>query len=208
MIGTIKKSLSRRIGLLERSLLPPMPLPVEVLSSRVVLVGASVAEFWNVEARYPCVSVVARYDFDKTPVLDQLLARRPLPDAVIIKQCAAYFPAPIEPRQNLVTEWLDRLGDLRISPILATVAPVTDDHDARNPGRMPGIVDFNNWIRSEASFRSVPILDIATALRASSGDPHLPRKLATHDGLHLTRRAYRRRLDPILQSVLIEAIAL
>jgi hypothetical protein len=206
MIGAIKHRLRRGIGLAERILVPPATLPVEVLASRVVLVGASVSTHWNVEVRYPCVSLRPLFDFDKTPAVDELLAAEPRPDAIILKECAAYFPGPLEPRKPLVVGWIDRIAAAGVVPILATVVPVTAAHARGAPGRLEGILEFNEWAREVAKERSLPQLDLEAALRVGLDDPHLDPALATRDGLHLRREAYRRRLDPILAPVLVQAL--
>ena len=207
MLGTIKKTVLNGMAIGERALLAPAPLPFRVLASRIVLVGASVAELWHVEVRYPCITVRALYDFDKTPVLDGLLAERPPPDAVILKQCAAYFPGPVEPRRALVTGWIDRLERSEVVPILATVVPVTRAHERTCPGRLEGLLEHNRWTRQLAADRGLAVLDLEAALRLGPEDPSLDPRLATRDGLHLRHRAYRRRLDPIVAPALVEAFS-
>jgi hypothetical protein len=206
VLGRLKKMAGDGVAALERIVTQPEPLPAAILASRVVLVGASVSVHWHVEVRYPCVSVRAHYSFDKTPVVDSVLARLPVPDAVIVKQCAAYFPIPLETKKQMVLSWLDRLAAASVVPVVATVVPVTVAHDQQNPGRMDGILEYNEWIRCIAGEREMPLLDLESALRRSSEDPHLDEKWATRDGLHLRRAAYRERLDQILGPVLTRAL--
>jgi hypothetical protein len=207
VLGTLKLRLGRGLAALEKLALPPAPLPVEVLASRVVLVGASVSDHWNVEVRYPCVAVRKVYSFDKSAEIDRLLDEPPLPDAIIVKECAAYFPLALEPATAQVRSWIDRIRAADVVPILATVVPVTRRHASRQPGRLEGILAYNDWIRSFGAEASIPVLELERALRRSDDDRHLDERWATRDGLHLRRVAYRRRLDPILQPVLVAALS-
>lgn len=207
VFGTVKKLIGKGVATVEKATTSSASLPAKVLSSRVVLVGASVSEFWHVDVLYPCVTVEAHYSFDKTPVIEQVLARVPRPDAVIVKQCAAYFPIPLEPRKEMVLGWLDQIRERGAVPIVATVVPVTAAHDRENPDRLDGIIEYNDWIREVGEERGLPLLDLDEALRKSQSDPQLDERWATRDGLHLRRRAYRNRLDPLLAPVLIEALA-
>lgn len=207
MLGTLKLRLGRGLAALEKIALPPAPLPIEVLASRVALVGASVADHWNVEVRYPCVAVRTVYSFDKSAEIDRLLAEAPRPDAIIVKECAAYFPLELEGATAQVRSWVDRIRAAGVAPILATVVPVTRRHAGWKPGRLEGILEYNDWLRSYAAGASIPLLDLERALRRSDDDRHLDERWATRDGLHLRRIAYRRRLDPILQPVLVAALS-
>ena len=147
MFGTVKKIIGNGVAAIERSVHDPASLPTKVRSSRVVLVGASVSELWHVEVYYPFVTVKAHYTFDKSPVIDEVISESPCPDAVIVKQCAAYFPIPLEPRKEMVLGWLDRIREQGAVPIVATVVPVTAAHDRANPERLDGIIEYNTWIR-------------------------------------------------------------
>ena len=206
MLGSLKLRIGRGVALVERIVLPPAPLPVKVLTSRVVLVGASVSDHWNVEVRYPCVSVRKVYSFDKSAEIEGLLGERPLPDAIIVKECAAYFPMDLDEAQGLVASWLDRIDEASVAPIVATVVPVTRRNARAHPGRLEGILAYNDWIRAVAGERSISVLDLERALRVGDDDRHLDERWATRDGLHLRRVAYRQRLDPILQPVLVAAV--
>jgi hypothetical protein len=206
VFGRIKKIIGHGVAAVERSVLPPAPLSSEVLASRVILVGASVSEFWHVEVRYPCVSIRTLYTFDKTPVIDELLSSNVLVDAIIIKQCAAYFPIPLEEKKPLVLGWLDRIHAAGVRPIVATVVPVTARHDRNEPGRFEGLIEYNDWITEISRERGILLLDLEAPIRRSPSDRHLDERWATRDGLHLRHQAYRQRLDPILLPVLGEAL--
>ena len=80
----------------------------------VLLLGASVGKAWEIEGLSRRLGLkdyrfeyVGKYDFDKTDALKAILARKEnRPDAVFIKECAAYFPGDLEKYKKL----MDRLG--------------------------------------------------------------------------------------------------
>ena len=172
-----------------------------------MLIGASISDFWNINVRYPCVEVATRFTFDKSPIVASCLRERPRPSAVILKQCAAYFPLPLDEKKPLIEGWVDQLAEAEIPAALATVVPVTAAHDRREAGRFAGILEYNDWVRAVTDDRGIPRLDLEEVLRISSQDRHLAPQWATRDGLHLRRLAYRRRLDPIVQPLLLELIS-
>ena len=206
MLGRIKLTLGRAAAEVEKRLLPPAPLPAKVLASRVVLLGASVSDHWNIQVRYPCIEVRKVYAFDKSAEIDRLLSETRPPDAIIIKECAAYFPLELAEQKPLVLGWIDSLRARDVVVVMATVVPVTSRHASSRPGRLEGIVEYNDWVRSVASERGLQVLDLERALRTGPDDPHLDPRWATNDGLHLRRAAYRRRLDTIVQPVLVAAL--
>lgn len=205
MFGTLKKYVGHGVALVERQIVPVVPLPSRLISGKIVLAGASVGSLWHIEVRYPGIEVRPLYSFDKSPVIEACIREDPRPKAVIIKECAAYFPLPIAEKTALVEEWINALVTAKICPVLATVVPVTAEHDRKEPGRFTSLVEFNDWIRKSAKERELPLLDLARTLQVSDIDQHLDEHWATGDGLHLRRRAYRRRLDAIVQPVLLEA---
>jgi hypothetical protein len=164
----------------------------------VVLVGASVGEAWEFE-KLPerlhlnsqfIFGFRARYDFDKSPAIKSL-ADLPVPvSGVIIKECAAYFPRDIERNKKLITAWVDSLRANRIAPVLATVVPVTKQHDGKHPMRLASLLEFNDFIRHYASGEGIAVLDLEKALRISDKDRHLRSEYAQADGLHLRKEAY------------------
>jgi lysophospholipase L1-like esterase len=91
--------------------------------------------------------------------------------------------------------------------VLATVVPVTRGHAAAEPGRAEAVWAFNDWLRELAEASGVPLLDLEAALRCSTADRHLDEQLASPDGLHLRRAAYRTRLDPLILPLLLRTFA-
>lgn len=173
---------------------------------RVVLLGASVGEAWDLPhaARRMkradfAVAYSGLYDFDKTPALDKVLARPPRPDAVIIKECAAYFPGDLPAYQKLVKGWVARCRRAGVRVILTTSCTVTQRGE-----QLRAIAAYNDWIRAWAARETLVVLDLEAGVRRSAQDRRLRADFAQEDGLHLVDAAYRR-LDPILFQALDRA---
>jgi hypothetical protein len=177
-----------------------VPLPATVADKRVVFIGASVGKAWRLHLVFPRVRTLALYEFDKSPVVRQAIALRP--DAIIIKECAAYFPSSAVQR-DLVECWVQQIREARIRPVLATVVPVTRGHALRHEGRAETIWAFNDWLRELAAAQQVPLLDLETAVRRSADERYLADGLDTGDGLHLARGTYRQHLDSLIAPLLL-----
>lgn len=198
-------------------------------SLRVVLIGASIGEAWNLpELPRRTHSVGYEFDalqawqFDKSDVLDEVLMRptrkfkltrtyftgffKPSPrraDVVVIKECSAYFPRdiPLKDRQALIDHWVRQIRGKNIEPMLATSVPVTRARAAQDPGKQQCLLAFNDWIREYARKNGVVLLDLETATRTDSQDRYLRDDLAVEDGSHLNRKAY-----DLLDKRMLEAI--
>lgn len=195
---------------------------------RVELLGASVGRQWRLEdfaARTGTqgISIRARqeYDFDKSRLLRDVLAEQTRPNAVIIKECAAYFPGDVARYQAMVDGWVADLRRARIQPVLATSAPVTERMPTwlyikqlikryilrrdyvDNGKRLHDIWAYNDFVRDYAAKNKIPLLDIEHVLRVSDRNRALRPEFAGGDGLHLNEAAYRV-LDRALQSMLLD----
>ena len=196
---------------------------------KVVLIGASVGKAWDIigfpqrvgSDRYRA-SYIGVYRFDKSEAVEQVLAdKQSPPDAVILKECAAYFPSDISftDSKRLMQQWIGDIRQQEIIPIPATVAPVTPEHDDRfkthNPikrivkrimgismmTRIERICEYNDWITAYAKTAGLPLLDLEGALRNSDSDRFLRNEWTSGDGLHLNDSAYQR-LDTVLKKTL------
>ena len=179
-----------------------IPLPASVAHRRVHFLGASVGRDWRLHLVFPNIRTFTAYQFDKA----ELVASShtwPRPDGVIIKECAAYFPSEEQGRERLVQRWARGLRDAGIRVALATVVPVTVDHAALAPGRAEGLWAFNDWARGFCLEEGVHLLDLEATLRVSAGDRSLDPAWHSGDGLHLNRRAYRKRLDRLIPPLLL-----
>lgn len=185
----------------------------------VVLLGASVGRAWDIQA-LPERTGIANCDFryvpgggfDKTNALHEiLLEEASRPDAIIIKECAAYFPGDFDRYKVLVKDWVDLCKKKDVIPILATVVPVTRLHAFKkifidiikgrgllndgNPfahNRNAAIIAYNDWIKNYAAANGLSVLDMESAVVYSQENRFLREDFAKVDGLHLNANAYER----------------
>ena len=195
-----RKAEDRLLSLVTRRI----PLPASVADKRLMFLGASVGRDWRLHLVFPNIRARAAYQFDKGELVARCLAG-PVPDGVIIKECAAYFPCKPEQvgREVWVRRWVDDLRGRGVRVALATVVPVTAEHADRVPGRDGELWAFNDWVRGFCQERGVPLLDLEAALRCSPEDRSLRPDLHSGDGLHLSRAAYRRHLDPLIPPLML-----
>jgi hypothetical protein len=195
--------------------------------TKVLLLGASVGKAWNLKewaarTHNDRVSLesVAFYEYDKSPALEEILMRpkrkfrltrtyikgffKPapqLPDVVVLKECAAYFPGDAGQYRTLMTAWVARLREAKIEPILSTVVPVTREHARTHPGKIETIREHNDWIRRYAAQERLPLLDLEAALRTNDAARFLRDDFTSGDGLHLNTKAYE-----ILDRVMLDGL--
>jgi hypothetical protein len=181
--------------------------PSSDIKKYIVMVGASVGKSWNLSElsermndKKVYYGYRGIYAFDKTAVLQKLIKSQLKPDAVIIKECAAYFPRESGTGINAIKEWVQVLQDAGIQPILATVVPVTEAHDAeRKTPRMASINAFNEGIRTICSEKGILLLDLQKMLSNNKKEErYLDEKYAVQDGLHLREETYKSELDMLL----------
>jgi len=195
----------------------------------VLLLGASIGRGWNLSG-LPGRSKTCEYrfeylhggsSFDKTARLLEVLSRQEdKPDAVILKECAAYFPGNLASYKGLMVKWVQACRDAGVIPIPATVVPVTRLHPfqkflidivkGRNPFRFGNpfsglrarsIFAYNDWLRSYAAEAGMVVLDLEAALRYGENNRFLRQDLAKLDGLHVNSKAYR-----ILDRIVLETL--
>jgi hypothetical protein len=185
----------------------------------VVLLGASVGQAWNISAlpeRLNKGGYTFEYrhggsQFDKSARLEDILSGPgKKPDAVFLKECAAYFPGDLESYQKLMEGWVRRCQESGVVPIPTTVVPVTRLHPLkkfiidilklRNPFKMGNpfqnrrnrsILVYNDWIKGYCQAKGLVCLDLEAAVRYSETNRFLREDLARLDGLHLNRKAYK-----------------
>jgi len=190
------------------------PKTVKVVTKErpyIVLIGASVGYTWDLpglpsrmnDDRFIFGYRRGMHGFDKSMAIDELLKSDMKPDAIIIKECAAYFPRNTEESMQLITSWSQIIKEHNIVPILATVAPVTQHcADNRDPNMIQSINKFNEAIREYSVINGISILDLNKALEDGSTLHNLRDEYAQPDGLHINASAYRTALDPIIISLL------
>lgn len=185
---------------------------------RIVLLGASIGRNWNISylpERIGNHDYIFEYvdggAFDKSVKLMEILARREnKPDAIFLKECAAYFPGDFKHYQSLVKQWIEACHKANVIPIPTTVVPVTRLHSLkkfaidivklRNPfkmgsplkaNRQRAILAFNEWIRTFCAQNDLVLLDLEKAVRKSEKNRFLRSALAKVDGLHLNQKGYK-----------------
>lgn len=192
---------------------------------KILLLGASVGKAWNltewpgrVKNKKYSFESMAIYDFDKSQALEEILMRpkrkfrltrtylkgifeAPLqkPDFIIIKECAGYFPGNFERYKELVKGWVLQCRAAGIKAIVTTVVPVTLEHAKTKPGRLEGIIAYNDWVKVYTKEIGIGCLDLETPLRVSEENRGLREDLTIGDGLHLNTMAYN-----ILDKALLE----
>jgi len=180
---------------------------------KVLLLGASIGQAWYINQYFDFIENLAVYRFDKTEALQEYLAKkgpRNRPDAIILKECAAFissntnkFNKEIEHYKMIYQRMVKTTEEDEIVPIVATVCPVAYEGEHLN-----NILRFNDWLRQYASDNALTLMDIEKAVRISMNDRRLRKEIAQKDGLHLTRKAYERHLNPLVVPVLLEAFKL
>jgi hypothetical protein len=195
----------------------------------VMLVGASVGKAWKLadftrrtNDGAHLLESVAVYDFDKTEMIEEILMRpkrkfrltktyllgffKPAPqrpDAIILKECAAYFPGDLERYKGLMTKWVARIREAGIEVMVATVVPVTERRAGEQPGKIEGIRAYNDWVHEFAQRERIPVLDLEAAMATQDGRRFLRDEWTSGDGLHLNAQAYQA-LDQTLADLLAQ----
>lgn len=195
----------------------------------VILLGASVGRDWNIPnlpERVDNSDFVFEYQhggscFDKGDKFREIISRpQNKPDAIFLKECAAYFPNDLTQFKNLMKRWIRECQNAGILPIPTTVVPVTRLHPfkkflidigkGRNPfnygspfsnRRNQSIIEYNDWIKKYCKEHGLAVLDMEAAVHYSEENRCLREDLARIDGLHLNSKAYK-----ILDQIVIPAL--
>ena len=145
----------------------------------IVYIEASTVNNWKLDGiaartgseRYR-FEVLREYDFDKSKTVDQVLAGgQPRPGAVIVQECAVYFPGDLQAYQGMYRGWIEKLQARGLRPVIATVVP---------PARSRG------WWQDAKDFAKERLL------RVSAEDRHMRPEFNAGDGIHLAPVAYLR----------------
>jgi lysophospholipase L1-like esterase len=202
----------------------------------VLLLGASVGNAWD----FPDLSTrlnnnsykfefIAKYEPNKSDLVQKAIERTEnKPDIIIIKQCAAYVradsnkydPNYVKRYKKLADQWVKQIRQAEITPVLATVVPVTEKmtiwvktkrfikkHILRKKVypyysniRLEGIIDYNDWVKDYSEKNGIPVLNFEDGLHVSNSIRYLNPEYST-DGLHLNKKAYTQ-LDRITMQTL------
>lgn len=176
----------------------------------IVLLGASIGKSWRIDRIAERVSLPGRYQFeyagvgafDKSSLIDDVIKRPNKPAAVMIKECATYFPGDSAAYQRSVTEWVKILRAAGIQPILVTTAPLAEPTGfvqrvkdlikgvIGKPTWQESVIEFNDWLKYYAKTEGLPVFDLEAALRRDDSKRWLRNEFDSGDGLHLNDVAY------------------
>jgi len=184
----------------------------------IVLLGASIGRHWDI---FKLPERIGHYEYnfeylhgsgsDKSKKFNVLLSRdKNKPDAVFIKQCAAYFPGDLELYKNSMIKWVKACIKQDVIPIPTTVIPVTRLHPfkhmlidiikRRNPFRYGSpfdnkrnnaILKYNDWIKQYCREQGLIFLNLESPLRYGDKNRYLREDFAKIDGLHINTKAYK-----------------
>jgi hypothetical protein len=182
-------------------------------NKKILLLGASVGQFWFINEYFSFIDNLAVYQFDKAKALKEYLGNKEVkgkPDAVIIKECAAFIPGNTKKFNKEFTNYkniykcmVQLVRRNGMIPIIATVCPVDYGGEHLN-----NILSFNDWLKKYAQDNDLVIMDIENAVRTSINDRRLKKEISQKDGLHLTREAYETYLNPLVVPTILEAFNL
>ena len=177
---------------------------------RITLVGASIGEGWKFDRVPERTGVkgyefryVGVYDFDKSSLVERIVASRERPDVVMIKECATYFPGDMPEYRRKLESWVRQLRDAGIQPVLVTTAPLAQPSGAVARGKqlvkrmigqprpMDGITDFNDWLKRYAAREGLPVFDLEAVLNAGAADRWMKAEYDAGDRVHLNAAGYR-----------------
>ncbi len=134
-----------------------------------------------------------------------LLRKENRPNAIFIKECAAYFPGDLQSYQRLMETWIKQCREAKVIPIPTTVVPVIRPDSLKikvkelikrilgrptSETQIKEILRYNDWIKSYARKEGLTVLDLETPLHISDMDRSLRLDLHSGDGLHLNEKAY------------------
>lgn len=204
--------------------------------NKVLIIGASITEDWDISNLPTRVNNytysfdhVTDYTADKSETISKLLTQNSKrPDAIVFKQCAAYFdanvsnyePTEVNKYKKYIESWVKKSRDKGIQPVLATVVPITEEMPAwpktkrfikerilrwdvpldNRQARQQALMVYNDWLREYAKQNNVLILDLEKPLRISKSNRYLDPKYTT-DGLHINKEGYKQLDKIVIQSL-------
>lgn len=161
---------------------------------RVVFIGASITQSWNLGECFPEIDAINRgVGGQYVPQLLMRFKRDAIelkPDAVVIKFCSINVrpQIPMKVMQDGLEMMVQLARDNNIIPIVCTIIP-----PAKPEARIGdfSVIDstgiFNSWLRQLASDNELPLIDYAAAIEDEEG--FLPRKYA-RDPVHVNQEGY------------------
>lgn len=210
ILGADRDQLSRYAE--DNQLLPP---PVEG-ERRVVFLGDSITDFWQLNQYFPGKPYVNRGISGQTT--GQMLGRMKadvldLQPEVMVLLAGTNDLARGVP-QSTIRANIEMIVDLararRITPVLASILPVHDAHADKNPRflrttlRPPSdIVELNHFLSQLAATHGIPYLDYHAATVNNQG---LLQTALADDGLHPNAEGYKV-LAPLAEAAIAQALS-
>ena len=202
-----------RVGAAAMTLLTSSVTVAEPMSKplRVVYIEASTGRAWNLPQFPQRASVrgvefefVAVYDFDKTAVVGKVLGSSvSKPDVVVLQECSAYFPGPLEEYKALYRGWVEQIRQAGVRPVMVTTVPPAEPRGLvewakafvkhrvlGRPSEHVQIVAFNDWVRVQGRELGVPVLDLEAAVRGDAENRWMNGEYDKGDGTHLNAAGY------------------
>lgn len=188
----------------------------------IVYIEASTGKAWKLD-KFPervnnknyKIDFMRVYEFDKTDLVNKALdKKRGIPDAVVVQECAVYFPGNMKEYKNKYKNWIKEIKKAGSKPIIATVVPPAKKTGYMDQAKefikiyilgrdkqIDQIVEFNEWLRQLAKTEDAALVDLEKAVRVSEENRHMKDEFNTGDDIHINREAYDK-LDRIFLKVL------
>jgi lysophospholipase L1-like esterase len=162
--------------------------------NRIVFFGASITRRWDLEHYFPGFHMINRgVGGQLVPGMLSRFKRDVInlkPDAVVIKFCSIN----IRPHQNLtmlqdgMTMMVGMAQGQNIKPIVSTIIPAgKPEAHIGDFSIADSLNKFNDWLRTFAAEREIPLIDFAKAIADDQG--FLPRNCST-DPVHVNEKGY------------------
>jgi len=188
------------------------------MAKKILLIGASIGREWNISQLSNRTGnkdfffdyISGGSHFDKSTVFYNVINNTSNKlDAIILKECAAYFPGDIEKYLLLIKKWINESKQRGLLLIPATVIPITRYHqikliiyhrltrkkdmftlnDLFNQFKINSIIEYNTSLRKYFEENNIKYLDFEKVLK-NNNNIYLNREYARIDGLHLNRKGY------------------
>ncbi len=162
---------------------------------RVVFMGASITNRWDLKKDFPKVHMVNRgVGGQLVPAMLSRFKRDAIdlkPKAVVIKFCSINIRPnlPLSVLEDGMTMMTQLAQANNIVPIMSTIIPAAKpEAHIGNFSIADTLTAFNNWIRQFAAENNLPVIDFAAAIQDDKG--FLPRDCSV-DPVHVNEKGYR-----------------
>lgn len=178
---------------------------------RVVFMGASITNRWDLERDFPEVHMVNRgVGGQLAPAMLSRFKRDVIdlkPKAVVIKFCSInirpHMPLSVLKDGMTMMSRLAQAND--IVPIVSTIIPAgKPEAHIGDFSVVDTLAEFNDWVRRYAAENSFPLIDFAAAIQDEHG--FLPREYSV-DPVHVNEKGYEK-LAEAARPVIYQAVGI